>query len=146
MPLSDSEWRRLVESAADARPSTFLSFPQEDAFMAEQSEALGLDVKDYTFMIEAARLRHVVLRHGHRVQEDDLGQIPITRWHIDEIPTVLLHPHTVSRAPGFDKSRPALKLCRNYADMGVAHAIVLLRSTASFKNLVFQTLYWYRPG
>jgi len=145
--IDSTTWRDFLDHAiSESRPSRYVTSPFDDEFVLQEASRLGVDVSDHIFRIDSSRIRHIISRHGKPVHEPAVGQIQLTTWHLEEIPQVLLKPHRVLLAPKFKQGTPALCRCRDYFEEGVANVIVELRLTNQGKYLVFQTMYWRRPG
>jgi hypothetical protein len=84
----------------DRRPNIILSLGEVSPESVKAAEQAGVDVRGYTRLIEAERVRHVLQGHGGPATELPRGQLPITPDDIGRIPEIVDHPDTVARSVG----------------------------------------------
>ena len=63
--------------------------------MKQVKEATGIDLRNYTRVIDSFSIRHVLKKHGDAVEEKKRGQIAVTPEDFQKIKDILIKPDII---------------------------------------------------
>jgi len=120
-PISSTEAIRSLVRRVAERPSdnTHKVIAYEDVVHPAAIEAFmqgGVDVRDYTHVIDSSAVRHILKRHGNKQKEQVRGQLPITEDDLTRLPEIIGNPDAVEYAGKTRVGREAVRYAKVLGD------------------------------